>query len=223
MKYLTALCFVVLFCGFAPQDGQPVFKGGMRALNSFLSNHLIYPEYSKQNCLSGTIQVSFTLDKSGRVLNAKVQRGYGIDLDDEALRMVRLTSGKWDVPASYDESTPIILPVTFENPEAYRCTGVNAEQRQKAILAYQSRESLELAVTNYYKNKQNGKADSSKQNQIEDLKTQLGINDEYIGSLLKQAQQKIKQKDFKSACEDLKYIKNLGSTRADKMLAQYCK
>lgn len=223
MKYFTAFCFVILFCGFALQDGQPAFKGGMRALNNFLSNNLIYPEYSRQNCLSGTIQVSFTLDKNGKVTNAKIQKGYGIDLDDEALRIVRLTSGKWDVPASYDHETPIILPVTFQNPESYRCTGVSAEQRQKAILAYQSRESLELAVTNYYKNKQSGKADSSKQNQIEDLKTQLGINDEYISSLLKQAQQKIKQKDFKSACEDLKYIKNLGSNKADKWLAQYCK
>ncbi|MBE7177145.1 MAG: TonB family protein [Mucilaginibacter polytrichastri] len=223
MKKFLSILLIPLFGGFTLQDPHPEFRGGARALNSFLADHLIYPEYSKQNCLDGTVQVGFHLDREGKVTDAKVQRGFGTDLDDEALRIVQLTSGRWTVPANYDPATPIILPVTFQNPQGYRCTGVSREDRQKAIAAYQSRQGLEEAVTNYYKNRSGSKADTAKESQIDALKTQLGINDEYISGLLKQAQKKIKQGDIKSACEDLNYIKNLGSTKADKLLAQYCK
>ncbi len=88
-RLLTILCLLLL--GFGNAIAQPHFKGGDEALSFFLKEHLVYPDYSKQNCISGTIQVSFNVDRAGKVYGVKVYKGMGIDLDDEALRVVGLT------------------------------------------------------------------------------------------------------------------------------------
>ena len=79
----------LLFLAFGHADHPPVFNGGADGLNHFFSENLVYPEYSRQNCISGTIQVRFNVDKAGRVYDVKVYKGLGIDLDEEALRVVK--------------------------------------------------------------------------------------------------------------------------------------
>ena len=90
--------FFIILASFY-NDDQPVFMG--KNLNAFIYNVLIYPEYSLDNCLQGTVNISFRLNKDGRIYQSEVQKGFGTDLDLEALRVVRLTSGKWIIPAGY--------------------------------------------------------------------------------------------------------------------------
>jgi len=103
---IILMLMVVAFAGYAQ---QPAFKGGQQALDNFLSQKIVYPEYSKQNCISGTIKVSFVVDGNGKVINPRVIQGLGIDLDDEALRVVKLTSGRWVIPTNY-QPLNIVLP-----------------------------------------------------------------------------------------------------------------
>lgn len=200
---------------------QPAFKGGANALNTFITQHIIYPEYSRQNCLGATIRVGFKLDSKGKVYDVQVQQGPGLDLDDEAVRVVKMTSYKWNVPAGYSGGNTIVLPVRF-SPDYSRCTGVTQQDMSTAIASYQSRQELQNAVTNYYKNKYLGKADTTKQGEIDLLKKQLGYTDEFIADVLQQADEKLKQGDKDGACETWEFIRNIGSDKADQFLAKYC-
>lgn len=220
MLYLV-IFFQTFISVFTLQD-QPQFKGGQNALNSFLSQNLIYPDFSKQNCISGTIQVSFNIDQNSKPVNVKVQKGFGIDLDDEAVRLVKLTAGKWVLPAGHDLNTTLILPVSF-NLNQYNCGTRSRNDMEQAITAYKARQALADAVTNYYENKYLGKADLAKEPQILALKKQLGFDDGYADEVIQQANAKLKQGDNEGACEDWKFVRNIGSNKADALLAKYCK
>jgi TonB family protein len=203
-------------------SAQPAFKGGQNALMDFLRTKIVYPEYSSKNCISGTIDVAFRLDRQGKVTSANVQQGLGIDLDDEALRVIKLTSGHWTIPADYNENTNLVQPIRFD-PSQTNCGTLNsAANMQAAIDDYKNRQELENAVTNYYINKYKGKADTSKEPTILALKKQLGFDDELIGDLLKQANQKLKQGDKEGACTDWTFIRNIGSDKADSFIKKYC-
>lgn len=220
MLYLFII-FQSFFSAFVTEN-QPQFKGGQAALDNFLSQNLIYPDYSKQNCISGTVQVSFSIDQNNKPVNVKVQQGFGIDLDDEAVRLVKMTAGKWILPPDHDLSTTLVLPVNF-NLNDTRCNIRNRNDMELAINAYKQREALVDAVTNYYKNKNLGKADASKEAEIVTLKKQLGLDDDYADEVVDQANKKLKQGDQEGACEDWNFVRNIGSNKADALLAKYCK
>ncbi|RYE14339.1 MAG: TonB family protein [Sphingobacteriales bacterium] len=205
--------FMLSFCiaGIYAAYSQPVFKGGQDALKLFVSGKIVYPEYSRQNCISGTIQVRFTLDTAGNVAEAKIFQGLGIDLDDEALRVVKLTSGKWVIPANYNTSTQLVLPVNFTADQT-RCGSISNGDIEMAIQAYKNRQGLEDVVTHYYKSKYAGKADTASEAAIISIKNKTISSDE-----------KQKQGDTSGACENWLFIRNIGSTRADKFIDRYCK
>ena len=210
-----------LFLLFGKADDQPQFKGGENALYQFLSVNIVYPEYSSQNCISGTVFVSFNIDQIGKVSNVKVYKGLGVDLDDEAVRVVRLTSGKWTASLAHDVHERIVLPIKF-NVEQTRCQTFDALRTRSAIEAYRQREALVKVVTNYYSNKYLGKADTTKEQQIIALKQELGFDAGYAAEVLEQANRKYKQGDHESACEDWLFIRNIGSEIADVLLSKNC-
>ncbi|GAA4329648.1 hypothetical protein GCM10023149_34440 [Mucilaginibacter gynuensis] len=220
-RIILCITAFVLALSIASAQPQPTFKGGRYALDNFIQSKIVYPAYSSENCISGMVQVAFRLDSSGRVTNVKVQKGMGIDLDAEAKRVVKLTSGKWTIPAGYDHSSNIVLPVTF-TADLSKCTGATGADIQNAIAAYQRRQSLEDAVVTYYKNKREGKADANAEKQVQGLKDQLGFDDDYIDDVLSRAKKKLKQGDTEGACDDWTFIRNIGSTRADVFLLKYC-
>lgn len=222
MKLRLAILLLFCACFTLKSNAQVTFKGGNASLAQFLSSHIIYPEYSRQNCIAATIQVSFKIDAKGNVNNVAVQQGLGIDLDDEAVRVVKMTSGHWDVASGYNTNLNIVLPIRFD-PDQTRCGSVNNASMAAAIASYKAQEALQDAVTNYYKNKYAGKADTTNEAQIIALKKQLGYDDEFISDLLDQANRKYKQGDKSGACQDWNFIRNTGSDRADKFIAQYCK
>ena len=75
-------------------EQQPEFEGGFTALYKFISDNLKCPD---QNCVTGTVYVGFIIDSVGNVKNVEVKRGLkGLpQYDEEAVRLVKLTSGKW--------------------------------------------------------------------------------------------------------------------------------
>lgn len=203
------------------QTDQPQFKGGQKNLYSFIKNNLIYPEYSKANCLQGTISISFKLDNKGNISNSEVQKGFGTDLDAEALRIVRLTSGRWIIPAGYDTTTALVLPVNF-SLNGYNCDQRNKDELKAAIAAYHARINLTKAIFNFYDKKANGNYNAEEESGILALKAQLGYTEKYMDRLLKQALRKLKQGDKESGCEDLMTVRRLGSNIAEKSINENC-
>jgi TonB family protein len=214
-KIMTLL---LLFCGFGLQ-AQPVLKGG---LDVFVNEHIIYPAYSYQNCVQGTINISFKINSRGEVYSSKVSSGPGIDLDQEALRLIRMSSGKWKVPADYDTTYVLVAPVNFRLASE-DCNRVSQQDMNKAIAAYKANQGLTDAITNFYRNKAQGKYNEAEEKQVTALKAELGYDDDFLNKKIEEGQKKLKQKDRQGACEDFLFVKYMGSTLADDLIAKYCR
>ncbi len=219
MPSLLPLFFGVLFSWFQPS--APAFKGGERSLNQFISQNIVYPDYSLINCLQGTVMVSFKVTRSGKVFDSSVMKGYQTDLDKEALRIVRLSSGKWIVPASFDTTRVVTLPIRFTLTD-YQCEERSGEAISASIAAYKAREGLTRAVMNFYDKKSTGQYSQEDEQRILELKVQLGYDDKFVGRMIRRANTKLKQGDRESACEDFTFVKRIGSSAADASLLDNC-
>jgi TonB family protein len=213
--------WLISFASFFSTD-DPKFKSGNEALNSFISARLIYPTFSKNNCIQGTIYVAFSIKKTGEIYNSKVKKGLGIDLDQEALRLVRLTKDKWELMPNHNEKLELVIPVNF-SLKNYNCNLRSSDQINQAIELYKNRLALEKAVLSFYKNKENGNVNQADEIEIIKFKNELGFDDNFINKRLKEAKQKLKQGDKESACEDFYFVKYLGSTLADDLITTNCK
>jgi len=214
----TLYIFLTLVLSFFQED-SPTFKGGKQELETFFAKHIIYPEFSKNNCIEATVFISFKLDKEGNVNDAKIESGPGIDLDEEALRVIKLTNGKWDVPKNNNDR--LTIPINFSLKD-YACEKRSGDDIKKAIAYYTIRDGLENTVFNYYKNKAIGKADESDEDKIISLKKDLGFDEEFEEARLEEARKMLKQKDVEGACKTLQILKNIGSNKGDRLIAENC-
>lgn len=200
-------------------SAQPVVKGGLEA---FVTANNVYPQYSLQNCIQGTVTISFKLNKDGFVYYSKIRSGIGTDLDDEALRLIRLSSGKWIVPKNHDTTVSLIAPIKF-TLSGYNCENKNPEEIKRAIALYRSNQGLAGTIQNFYRNKEKGTYKKAEEARIIALRTELGYDDEYFQERIKDGLKKLKQKDRQGACEDFLFVKYMGSDLADEMLEKYCR
>lgn len=95
------------------------FKGDDAKLYSFLSDKLVYPDSCKKAGIEDVVYVNFIINTTGAVTNAKVHKSSGIKgFDDEALRVVNLTSGNWEPAYSEAKHKKVRckyeLPIRFE-------------------------------------------------------------------------------------------------------------
>lgn len=197
---------------------QPTLKNGLEA---FVKANTIYPMYAKENCIEGSVEVAFKINKKGNITYAGVTKGIGADLDDEALRLIKLTSGKWTVPVGYDTTFLIRAPMKF-SLQGYGCEKINPASVGLAIKQYNDNLVSLKKITDFYKNLAQGVANVVEEEKIVALKEEMGIDDDYLTRKIAIAERKISQGDLQSACEDLKFVKYMGATKADKLLAKYC-
>jgi Gram-negative bacterial TonB protein C-terminal len=198
---------------------QPEIKDG---LPNFIIKNIIYPPYSKYNCIQGLVNVGFKLNDKGEVYYSTVTSGVGTDLDKEALRLVRMSSGKWSVPDTHDTTSLLIVPVNFT------LTGYDCDRKSKAdialaIKAYKDDEELTNVISNYYQNKEKGTFNPADEIKVRQIKNQLGIDDEYLDERINAGLKKIKQGDRQGACEEFNFVKYMGSDKAAEWLDKYCK
>ena len=199
-------------------NAQPSLKGG---LESFVANNKIYPAYSLQHCIDGTVTISFKLNKSGEVYYSKIQKGIGTDLDDEALRLIRLSSGKWTVPSDHDTTISIVIPINFKL-SGEDCRNKSRKDIKQAIEVYKTNVGMTDAILNFYRHKASRKSKANEEQRIIALRTSLGYDEEYMKTRINDGMKKLKQKDRQGACEDFMFVKNMGYNLADEQIAKYC-
>ncbi|MBB6502226.1 energy transducer TonB [Pedobacter cryoconitis] len=214
-KILAAFLLFLVFSVKA----QPVIKNG---LETFIQENLVYPEFSLKHCIQGKVNISFKVNLLGEVYTSKVTNGPGIDLDQEALRLIRLSSGQWQVPPGYDTTYVLIAPVNFK-VSGDDCNNVSITDVRKSIAAYQADNALTDVIINFYRNKAEGKYSEAEEARINAMKKELGYDDEYLQRRIEAGKKKLKQKDKQGACEDFLFVKNMGSSLADELLVIYCK
>ncbi len=75
---------------FTIVEEMPTFPGGGEAaLVKYLQNNIKYPPMARENGIEGIVYVTFVVDRDGKVKDAKILRGRGAGMDEEALRVIR--------------------------------------------------------------------------------------------------------------------------------------
>ncbi|MBC8436069.1 MAG: M56 family metallopeptidase [Bacteroidetes bacterium] len=95
-------------------EKSPEYPGGKKALMVFLSENIKYPKEAIKKGITGTVYVSFIVEKDGSVSNVKILRGIGSGCDKEALRVVYLLKS-WK--PGMDKGKPV--RVSFALPIKY--------------------------------------------------------------------------------------------------------
>jgi len=92
----------------------PQFKGGVPGFGRYLSNHIEYPTYARQNNIQGRVVLTFVVEKSGQVTEVKVTKSVSKELDAEAARVLN-ASPKWVPGTRFGRAVRVIysVPVAF--------------------------------------------------------------------------------------------------------------
>jgi protein TonB len=99
---------------FIVSEKKPEFPGGEKALFEYLKKNTAYPQYARESGISGTVYVTFVIEKDGSVSNIKVMRGIGFGCDEEAVRVISLMP-KWS--PGLQRTKPV--RVSFNMPIAF--------------------------------------------------------------------------------------------------------
>lgn len=103
----------------AQSDTIPAsFPGGEKALSSYISKNLKYPQPSINNGIEGVVHVKFLVHKDGALDNFTIVRLVDPDLEAEAVRLVKGMPA-W-TPATVGGSpvdSEATVQVTFSLPE----------------------------------------------------------------------------------------------------------
>lgn len=108
---------------------QPEFKGGMEALYKYILTNFEYPEDASRRSVSGTVEVEFTIEKSGDVTNVGILKGIDDIVDDQILRLLKAMP-RWTpatrngVPARYKISMPLTLKLSKNKHGARSSMGI---------------------------------------------------------------------------------------------------
>jgi len=96
-------------------EDVPHFPGGKQALHEYLKTNMRYPEKAKEEGISGTVWVRFTVDESGKVKNIMLDKKLYPPLDKEALRLIS-SMPDWKPGVQHGKAVPVelTLPVEFK-------------------------------------------------------------------------------------------------------------
>jgi TonB family protein len=72
----------------------PEFPGGLEAFGKFLASNIKYPTSAREQKIQGRVILTFIVERDGTLSNERVVRGITGDLDNEALRVMKL-SPQW--------------------------------------------------------------------------------------------------------------------------------
>lgn len=95
----------------------PQYKGGESARMEFLQNNLVYPQISREENKQGIVMITFIIDENGNVTNPYVSYSVDKNLDNEALRVVKLMP-RW-IPGKVNG---VNVKVRFVLPLHFRLT-----------------------------------------------------------------------------------------------------
>lgn len=104
---------------------MPEFDGGHNALVSYLISNIHYPDEAKKNNITGTVIVTFIVEKTGKINHVKILKGVDPLLDAEALRVVS-TMPNWK-PGRNDEGKAV--NVIFNLPIKFSLDAKKAEEK----------------------------------------------------------------------------------------------
>jgi TonB family protein len=105
---------------FEVVEQMPEFHGGQDSLALFISKHLRYPKGAEEFEKEGKVYIKFVVEPDGRITNPRVLKTFDSECSKEALRVIKLTSGKWKPGTQRGKPVRVnvVQPVTFKLSEA---------------------------------------------------------------------------------------------------------
>lgn len=96
---------------------KQTFKGG--DIMKFLGKEIKYPTQAQNNAVAGRVYVEFIIEKDGSVTNVRAVKGIGSGCDEEAMRVIKLTSGLWSPGKNngHPVRLKMVQPIFFKLPE----------------------------------------------------------------------------------------------------------
>lgn len=93
------------------------FPGGDLGLQKHILANRVYPKEALDSSVSGTVNVMFTINEDGRVVDLRTLgsiKGYG--LEEEAIRIIKSTDRMWTPAMERDKpvSMKFRIPIKFE-------------------------------------------------------------------------------------------------------------
>lgn len=96
-------------------EKQPEFKGGVKRMYQFINRNIEYPDALHKLGIGGKVYVKFTVEKDGTIYLAKILNKSNPLFETEALRVVKLMSGKWDPGLQRGQPVRVwfTMPISF--------------------------------------------------------------------------------------------------------------
>ncbi|UOE48939.1 TonB family protein [Mucilaginibacter sp. SMC90] len=95
----------------------PEFPGGLEAFGKFLTTNIKYPPKARNEKIQGRVIITFVVEKDGSLSNQKVVRGVADDLNNEALRVIKLSPNwKPGMQANRPVRVQYSVPISFTLP-----------------------------------------------------------------------------------------------------------
>lgn len=95
-------------------EEMPEFVGGENTMYQYIASNIVYPYLARERNISGTVYVSFIIEKDGSISNVSILKGIGGGCDEEAIRVVK-NMPKW-IPGK-EKRNPVRvrynLPIKF--------------------------------------------------------------------------------------------------------------
>jgi protein TonB len=110
MKYLCTLFVTLVICHFSyaqrsgitdmaritedrslSVDSVPEFPGGMEAFSYYLSKNLRYPDVARLIGINGKLNVSFVIERDGKLTNITTKNCIGAGCEAEAIRLFQIS------------------------------------------------------------------------------------------------------------------------------------
>jgi protein TonB len=96
-------------------ERMPEPIGGAEAWSKFLKKHLVYPDMAVDQHMQGRVFVSFIIEKDGHLSNFTVDRGAGFGMDEEALRVLKLSPAwKPGIQNGQPVRVKYTIPINFQ-------------------------------------------------------------------------------------------------------------
>ena len=101
---------------YATVDKVPEYQKGVAEMFKFIGQNIVYPTVARKNGIEGTIYIGFVVEKDGQMTNFKLKRGVHPELNDEAIRVLKLMSGQWLAGVHNGQKVRVAytLPIKFK-------------------------------------------------------------------------------------------------------------
>lgn len=94
-------------------DEPPTYVDGDESMFKFLSSNLVYPPNARDKKIEGSVYVQAMVTLDGNLIEYSVVRGLSPEMDEEASRVLALTSGKWNPAVFNGEKVVSVLTMPF--------------------------------------------------------------------------------------------------------------